>query len=283
MTDDLNAIDFSKLPQGINTPTKSIIEHVNTNIRRRLPQLRVYQPQPREMCVVAGGPSLEDTWDEFEALKDAGAATLAVNGAYKYLLDRDIAPSLFAMLDAREWNKRFVDEAHPNTKHFIASQCHPAVFDALAERDVFIWHSPIPKPKGERTKSWTEGRKLYRDYYLGDKNYLLVPGGVTCTAKTVMLCYWLGFRKIHMFGFDSCWMDGKDHAYPQPENQDKNIRFRLGERWFECAPWMAHQADSFFKLIVNLPDNLELQVHGDGLIAYGLQRSADEWKRLQAA
>jgi len=279
----LSAVDFSKLKTGINTPTTKLIENINTNVRRQLPQLRIYQPQDREICIVAGGPSLADTWDEYLACREAGATTLAVNGVYKYLLDRDITPGIFAMLDAREWNKRFVEETHRDTKHFIASQCHPAIFDALSDRETFIWHAPIPAPKGESKKSWCEGRKLYRSYYLNDRSYLIVPGGVTVTAKTIMLAYWLGFRKIHMFGFDSCWMGGKDHAYPQPENADKNIRFRLGERWFECAPWMAHQADSFFRLVVNLPENLNLQVHGDGLIAYGLQRSADEWDEIKAA
>lgn len=276
----MSAIDFAKYPQGLNTPTETIIAQVDQNIRRQLPQLRVYSPQQREMCILAGGPSLEDTWSEYEALRESGAATCAVNGVYRYLLERDIAPSLFCMLDAREWNVRFVEETHPATKHFIASQCHPAVFEKTP--DCFIWHSPIPPPKGVRKTAWKEGRvKVYRPYYLSDKNYLLVPGGVTVVAKTVMICYWLGFRRIHMFGFDSCWMDGRNHAYPQPENEDRNIEFRFhnDDRVFNCAPWMAHQADSFFKLAVNLPENLDLQVHGDGLIAYGLRRSAEEWDK----
>ncbi len=277
------AFDFSKVSQGINTSSAKLKQNIAVNIRRQLPQLQVYKPQERELCIVAGGPSLTDTFGDLEGLISDGAAVLAVNGVYGYLLDRGIEPSLFAMLDAREWNKRFVDRTSSRTKHFLASQVHPAAFDSLEKQGVetFIWHAPIPAEKGDR--NWQEGRAFYRRYYLSDKNYLIVPGGVTVTAKTVMLTYWLGFRRIHIFGFDSCWMDGKDHAYDQPENNDKNIRFKLGERWFDCAPWMAYQADSFFKLIVNLPDNLDLQVHGDGLIAYGLRRSAQEWESREYA
>ncbi len=284
-TENIRAIDFSKLPQGLNTSTSKLKQNIATNIRRQLPQLRTYQPQDRALCIVAGGPSLADTFGELtEKIERDNAAVLAVNGAYGHLLEHGIEPSLFAMLDARLWNKRFVEATGPRTKHFIASQCDPAVFDALADREVYIWHAPIPRETGDpRANVWQGGRKLYRGYYLSDRNYLIVPGGVTVTAKTVMLAYWLGFRHIHIFGFDSCWMDGEHHAYEQPENKDRNVRFKLGERWFNCAPWMAHQADSFFKFVVNLPDNLNLVVHGDGLIAYGLSQSAEAWDRLTAA
>ena len=276
-------VDFSKLPQGLNTATEKLRANIAVNIRRRLPQLAVHTPQDREMCIVAGGPSLNDTWDDLQVLIAGGAGVLAVNGAYGYMVDRGFSPPLMALMDAREWNKRFVENPQTNTKFFIASQCDPAVFDALADNEVFIWHAPIPIMDGENPDEWLEGRALYRDYYFSDKNYLIAPGGVTCTAKTIMLTYWLGFRKIHMFGFDSCWMDGKDHAYDQPENCDKNIKFRLAERWFNCAPWMAYQADSFFKMVPHLPDNLELQVHGDGLIAYGLEHSAEIWEHKEMA
>lgn len=276
---DISSVDFSKI-KGLNTPTEKLIENVEENIRRRLPQLRTYPAQKREICIVAGGPSLATTWDELVALArpangDLGAVTLTVNGTYRYLLEHDIEPGMFCMLDAREWNRRFVDLTSEKTKHFIASQCDPAVFDSLSDRDVTIWHSPIPTPKGARDKAWDQGKQLYRDYYFSDRNYVLVPGGVTCTAKTVMLSYWLGFRRIHMFGFDSCWLDGEHHAYAQPENTDKNIRFYVGDQVFNCAGWMAHQADSFFKMVPNLPKDLNLRVYGDGLIAYGLAHAAE--------
>ncbi len=80
-------------------------------------------------------------------------------------------------------------------------------------------------------------------------------------------------RRTDVFDFQ----DGQDHAYDQPENKDKRIKFWFcgDDRVFWCAPWMAHQADSFFKLMRDLPQNLDLCVHGDGLIAHGLRRLAE--------
>lgn len=277
--DSAKPIDFSTLPQGLNTPTATIREHISQNIKRHLPQLAIYAPQDRELCIVAGGPSLKYTLEPLMQAIGGGAGVCAINGAYDWLLDRGIVADTMCLIDARQWNKRFVERARQKTKFFIASQCHPEVFDALDGHDVWLWHAPIPIMDGEDPDEWGEGKALYLKHYYDDRNFLLVPGGVSCTAKSIMLNYWLGFRKIHIFGFDSCWLDGEHHAYEQPENRDLNVEFWLGDKMFNCAPWMAHQADSFFKLMVNLPDNLQLQVHGDGLIAYGLTRSAEELER----
>ena len=164
-TENIRPIDFSKLPSGLNTPTGKLKQNIAENIRRQLPQLRTYQPQERALCIVAGGPSLADTFDDLtEKIERDNAAVLTVNGAHGHLLEHGIEPSLFAMLDARAWNKRFVAETSPRTKHFIASQCDPAVFDALSHREVYIWHAPIPREKGDpRANVWQEGRKFYRD------------------------------------------------------------------------------------------------------------------------
>ena len=80
--ENVRPIDFSKLPSGLNTSTKKIKRNITRNIRRQLPQLRTYQPQERALCIVAGGPSLADTFDELSGLIERdNAAVLAVNGA----------------------------------------------------------------------------------------------------------------------------------------------------------------------------------------------------------
>ena len=87
-TENIRAIDFSKLPQGLNTSTSKLKQNIATNIRRQLPQLRTYQPQERALCIVAGGPSLADTFGELtDLIERDNAALLAVNGAYAQSAD----------------------------------------------------------------------------------------------------------------------------------------------------------------------------------------------------
>ena len=86
-TENIRAIDFSKLPSGLNTNTAQLKQNIAANIRRQLPQLRTYQPQERALCIVAGGPSLADTFGLLtEKIERDNAAVLAVNGAYPHLL-----------------------------------------------------------------------------------------------------------------------------------------------------------------------------------------------------
>jgi hypothetical protein len=49
---------------------------------------------------------------------------------------------------------------------------------------------------------------------------------------------------------------------------------QLSGRVFYCHPWMVVQAQNFVNLIRVLGDEIELQVHGDGLLAHILNVGA---------
>ena len=85
----------------------------------------------------------------------------------------------------------------------------------------------------------------------------------------------LGFTKMDLYGFDSCYMDGEHHAYEQVENDECEVRelVCMGET-FQCAAWMASQFDDFQHFITNLGDKFELNVHGNGLIAHMMNEGA---------
>jgi hypothetical protein len=88
----------------------------------------------------------------------------------------------------------------------------------------------------------------------------------------------LGFYRFEVYGFDSCLRDDEHHAYAQPENASdtKNlVRVSCGDRVFRCKPWMASQAQEFIDLIRFIGDEIELVVHGDGLIAHIIKTAAE--------
>ncbi len=85
----------------------------------------------------------------------------------------------------------------------------------------------------------------------------------------------LGYWKFEIYGFDSCLADGLHHAYKQPENDDERvINVTCGGRSFQCHPWMASQAQEFIDLMRKLADEIELVVHGDGLIRHIIETAA---------
>jgi hypothetical protein len=51
------------------------------------------------------------------------------------------------MVDALELNARFADKVIADCKYFIASQCHPTVFEKLPKDRTYIWHTGAEKIK----------------------------------------------------------------------------------------------------------------------------------------
>ena len=93
-------------------------------------------------------------------------------------------PSAYVMVDAREFNARFVEKVIPDCKYFIASQCHPSVFDKLPKERTYIWH----------TTAESINDLLAKEY----KNWYPVPGGSTILLRTIPLFRMLGFKRFHL-------------------------------------------------------------------------------------
>ena len=182
---------FAKHKMNLNTSEEEILANVAINIELPLPQMDIYPPQAKEIVIVGGGWSTEDTIDELYELALEGKAMLAVNGAGNYLVKQHIRPDILAVLDARIENLVFVEEPIPNCKYFLSSQCHPALFEACEGRDLTIFHI--------LTFQEVEFALLYAYY---GPNFRVVPGGSTVGLRAISLAHMLGFRLMHLFGFD---------------------------------------------------------------------------------
>lgn len=263
----LKPLGKEELPEiGLNEDEKIIQENVQRNIRRTLPQVQCWQPQPDVTLLIAGGgPSLELELDDLRAKYADGAKVVSINNTHDWLIERGINPSLHIMLDARDFNSRFVQKPISSCKYLIASQCHPSVFDALEGHDVYLWH-PCS----------TDADVAVLDaYYLGQ--YYRVVGGGTVMTRAFTLLQMLGFSKFEVYGFDSCFMNDKHHSYNQPENDGGEVlNVEVAGRMFKCAHWMYVQAQDFLGTTKALGQNVDMIVHGDGLISHLIKTGAQE-------
>ena len=260
----------------INIDNDALLAQVTSAIRRGLPQVwRVAGLRPERVCIVGGGPSLEATFPELRALYFAGAKVIALNGAFAWLLARNIRPSAHIILDGREANAAFLTECVPQCRTFLASQCHPAVFDKAEALglDVAVFHDGAD----------TDANALLDAYYLG--HWQSVSGGTTVGSRAIGLARALGYLRFDLFGIDSCWMPGPDglahHAFPQAQNAaEARLTLTIDPqdgsppREFLVAPWHLKQLDDFLLFIAKSGDNFLLNVHGDGLLAYALRARA---------
>lgn len=247
----------------VNNEHAAIMANIERNIRRPLPQVQPYEPQDEPIGIIAGGPSLLKHEDEIREKHAAGMKLISVNGTHDWLLERGIRPSAHFMVDSRRFNARFVKKWQKKTKYLIASQCHPLVFDTLEDAQVYVFHSGSDSIQ----------TNILQDHYLGQ--CFISPGGSTVVLRAIQTLRMLGFTHMEIWGFDSCLMDDEHHAYKQKENDgQKVIRIEVGEREFQCHPWMVSQANEFTSMSEQLGHLMHLIVHGDGLIAHMINTQA---------
>jgi hypothetical protein len=217
-------------------------------------------PNDEQVMILGGGPSLAMFEDEIKTKRAAGHKLVTLNGAYNWALEHGLTPSATIVVDARPFNKRFVTPVIEDCRYLIASQVHPSVLEGLPEDRTFLWHSG-----GDLIKEDLDAR-----YDL----WWTIPGGTTVLLRAIPMLRMLGFRTFHLYGCDSCLMDGEHHAYAQPENDSTAIAVTAAGRTFWCHPWMFAQAESFMDLIRAMGEDIELQVAGDGLLAWLLKAAA---------
>lgn len=276
MAFDLNPESMAEKQEGLTRLTKDniaigrnakidlICNNIKHSITLGLPQVFPMGQQAQRVCIVGGGPSLEDTFDELLKQYWEGAKIIALNGSYNWLVEHRIKPSAHVIIDAREFNARFIGEHVPGCKYFIASQCAPGVFAKVIDREIYIIHC---------CSNDTE-KDILREYYLGD-NWKPVIGGSTVALRAIGLFVMLGYRYLDLYGVDSCYRDDKHHVYEQEENETDEVKTLLcGDRYFKCAHWMANQQRDFLTFIAKDGNKFSLNVHGDGLLAYVLEASA---------
>jgi uncharacterized Rossmann fold enzyme len=255
-----------KLVVVCNTDDGLFYANIAAAIKRGLPELQLVPEHDGHAVIVGGGPSLVDTLDELRWRYEQGQTIFALNNTRAWLCERGIIPHYTVLLDARASTARFVGPAIDRTQYLVASQCAEATFDACLALGK-IWDAQSPDGR-DRVILWHPHVEGIKDYAPTDA--VLIGGGTTVGLQTTAIAYTLGFRKLHLYGFDSCYRDDDGHAYAQPENDgEKIIDCTVAGRSFKVAPWMAQQADEFKNVALQLADmDCVVTVAGDGLIPH---------------
>lgn len=248
-----------------NIAEDKLIENIEYAISLDIPWITQEEPHDDVAIILGGGPSINDEFSSLSAHIKGGAKVFTVNGTHAWARHHDISPNFHVFLDARPENIQFLPDEP--VKLYLSSQCSKEIFDQ-AKGDVHLYHPMI------------EG---IADIIGEDTRPQCFIGGTTVGLKALCLAYTLGYRKMHLFGMDSCYVDGKHHAYSQALNDnEKVIDFEVGGRKFKAAAWMAGQANEFRILAAELVSlGCEISIHGDGLlqqmaVILGQPSAADE-------
>lgn len=246
-------------------------ERVHANIRtcmaHSLPEVREVPAHEGHAVLVGSGPSMEDFLPEIARRHVDGQTIFALNGAAKYLTSRRIVPAHGVVLDARRENVKFVGPM--DARHWLlASQCHPLLFAVLPAGKVTVWHCA-----GQGAED-----------VLGPANpsHFFVRSDATVGLTAMSLVYMMGYRKIHLYGYDSSDRDDEAHAFEQSEDDVERKRIEAwcdGQR-FTASLTMYVQATRFPELAQMLTDaGALITVHGTGLlpaVARQMQNASSE-------
>jgi SAM-dependent methyltransferase len=245
-----------------NTELEDIRANVAHNVAQGWTPVIPHPTNDLDCMILGGGPSLNGSLDEIRALREQGVKLLTLNGTYHWALEHGLTPSAAIVVDARPFNARFTHPVVDECRYLIGSQVHPSVLEGLPKDRTYLWHASPEPIKDLLDAAYPEG-------------WYAVPGGSSVLLRTLPLMRMLGYRRFILFGCDSCLLDEAHHAYAQPENDGAPIvPVLVGGRFFRCHVWMVSQAHELLELIRMMGTEMELDIRGDGLLAWMLQYSA---------
>ena len=205
------------------------------------------------IALVCFGPSLNQTWEEVKKFK----YVMSCSGSHKFLREKGIILTFHCELDPRPHKIQLIgDDISPDTEFLMASCVHPLVFDHLEKHNakITIWH----------TYSGEEKNKLPLVYPRGD---WVLTGGCNVGLRAMVMCRFLGFNNIHIFGMDGSFpVDGNlKHASFHPNICKNHILAEYDGKEYATTTAFLEAARGTFHEIEQLPDT-NITFYGEGLV-----------------
>lgn len=225
--------------------------HIKQNCERIPGRLEFSDKLIDEPCAVVGyGPTLKKFGSKLRDFKHI----ITTSGAHNFLLDRDITPNYHVEVDFRERKAVHTKTPHPDIEYYMASMVHPATIDNVKDHRVKLWHinlKGIEYPKGE----------------------FVLEGYWDVGQEAILVAKALGYRDLHLFGYDYAYElgTGNTHAGFHNGMTNKHVYAKVGEKLFHTSDNLARGVMVFTALMEDNPD-LNLTVYSDGLLSSYIQQ-----------
>ncbi len=202
-----------------SVPKEYIRNNIKTNLKH-IDEKRWVQKHPAHRgraVIVSAGPYLDYAkLEEFIAF-NPDCKVLAVKHALPGLMENNIIPWGCIVLDPRPitgksthniTRKDLFKDFDPDMKFFVASMTDPSVTEHLIERDAKIWgwhaFTDSLREEDEQGKA-IENQQVKLSNELGiPQGATLITGGTCAAMRGIGMLHTMGFRDIHLFGFDCC-------------------------------------------------------------------------------
>lgn len=228
-------------------------KNIKASMSRGLSLVEVVPAHDRKMAIVCYGPSIKRFWKELLTTSDD---IFTCSGVHDFLMDRGLIPLGHVATDPRPEQVDFVQHIDPRITYYIASCCHPDLFDHLQGRIIKLWHAD-------------EGEQIEKTILGCDPNAFLVGGGSNVGLRMIGLGTALGYRKFTIYGMDCSLEDGQRHAGPHRGKPQKvfEVSHQGSDRKFMTTSQLLSGAREFLTMANYLVKyGYEFDVVGDGLL-----------------
>lgn len=271
--------DLAKLPSnvfvpliGVKTNTATAGSEIIDNVIRhaKMPYPRIHKlpgfmqnKGSKSIALVGGGPSLKNN---IELLKTFD--TILVCGSPNdYIIEQGIVPTYVAVCDPDAIMAKYLTKLDKRVTYLVASGCNDAVFEALKDHNLVMWHC--------------HSDEYAQQMQAADPEYFGVGGGCTIGLRGLSIAVILGYQDIHFFGFDSCIDEDNienHHAYKfvtEEETIGEIYEIRVGNLFdgaagaskaFKCAGYQLAQAEQFKTFYSQYGKTFRATFHGGGLL-----------------
>lgn len=248
-------------------PTALRKRYIHAAMSRHLPDITELKGAcaGQSAVIITGGPSVSSHLDTIRTLQANGAKVLAIERMYQWCLDRALIPDYVVCMDADDDVVESFQRTHALPIHLVATQCPPAVYDALAHRMVYLFSTPQRELRV--AEYWEAG---------GYDAVTVINGGGSVSLCAMAIAMTLGMTRLHIFGFD-CHVSQGNYAdgITGVGAQDQHFQLRIGasddptHRIFETTTAYASFAQQFFQLM-GLAEQTQLvesvTVYGDSMV-----------------
>ena len=246
-----------------------ISENVKVSLKR--PYIRLHHlpefgkdKKGRPIALAGGGPSIRNHLDELRKFD----TVMAAGSSHDFLVANGIKVKYCLLLDAHSTvTASYIQHPSPDTTYLVATHCPESVFAALEGFPVVMWHCIM------------DSQMEFLEQV--DPGFQGLGGGCTSGLRAMGMATVLGYRNLHMFGYDSCLPESDEsHAYPLQSEEIENegiardkvyeIKFGIGgpgEKLYRCLGYQLAQAQNFEGLIAAHHKLFKCTFHGGGLLS----------------
>lgn len=242
---------------------KEMLANLDANLALQLPTVDILKgTYAGPLIVVGGGPSVDGQIDKIKELSAKGYPLMVIERMYPWCHTHGLKADFVVSLDSSEGVEAGFTHLQDETIHLMVATNNPKVFPLLTNHKKYIWSGAAG--------SYPEATEIWRKH--GYKHVMIVNTGGSVTLGAIFLGLVLGFRQVHLFGFD-CMVPNTEHTYASNiagESVDRSyIQVEVdGEMVLTCTSFLSF-AQQFFSMmdIAKKWGMLEsIDVYGESLV-----------------